>query len=304
VLLSGWAGVFVFFPISGYCILAALMRSENATLPQFLRRRWRRIVPAYWASLVLVIAVALAAAPFNHYAVGYVNIGTAKWASVLTLTQVWVNSPAILNPVYWTLCYEEQFYLVMALTLLAPARQRLRASSRLTRVHTTCLFRRRSRGCGASECGPCLIDQPCAILHVLSHGLRRARVERHEPLFSALSEHAHHPSARVHVVDVEAGELAEAQARCVEQLENRAVAARERRVAGRRVEQRRHLPFRQVRGHADVALWRRHERARIVVDDLFATQVAQKRADGGQLPRGGRTGKPSLVQLTQEAAQR
>jgi peptidoglycan/LPS O-acetylase OafA/YrhL len=136
VLLFGWAGVFVFFPISGYCILAALLRSENATLPQFLRRRWRRIVPPYWASLLVVIGVALAAAPFNHYSVGYLNIGTTKWLSVLTLTQVWVDSPAIINPVYWTLCYEEQFYLVMALTLLAPANQRLRVLLAVTLIAT------------------------------------------------------------------------------------------------------------------------------------------------------------------------
>jgi len=140
VALSGWMGVYVFFPISGYCILAALLRSENATLPQFLHRRWRRIVPPYWASLLLVIAVAFAAAPFNQYKVGYLNIGAAKWASVLTLTQTWVNSPAILNPVCWTLCYEEQFYLVMALTLLAPGEQRLRVLLAVTLAATAYCF--------------------------------------------------------------------------------------------------------------------------------------------------------------------
>jgi peptidoglycan/LPS O-acetylase OafA/YrhL len=125
VLLSGWAGVFIFFPISGYCILAALMRSENATLPQFLRRRWRRIIPPYWASLVVVVVVAVASAPFNGGQVGYLNIGARQWMSVLTLTQVWIGKPEVLNPVYWSLCYEEQFYIVMALTLLASGPRRL-----------------------------------------------------------------------------------------------------------------------------------------------------------------------------------
>jgi peptidoglycan/LPS O-acetylase OafA/YrhL len=124
-LLYGWAGVFVFFPISGYCILAALWRDENATLGDFLRRRWRRIAPPYWASILLAVIVGFAAAPFNHYSLAYLDLGLSKWIAVLTLTQVWVHSGGVVNPVYWSLCYEEQFYLVVGLTLLAPARYRL-----------------------------------------------------------------------------------------------------------------------------------------------------------------------------------
>lgn len=125
VVLSGWAGVFVFFPISGYCILAALLRAENASVTEFMRRRWRRIVPPYWGSLALVIVVAYAASPFNGHKTAYLSIGAANWISVVTLTQVWVGLPAVVNPVYWTLCYEEQFYIVMALALLVSARWRL-----------------------------------------------------------------------------------------------------------------------------------------------------------------------------------
>lgn len=125
VVLSGWAGVFVFFPISGYCILAALTRAGHATPSRFLERRWRRIMPPYWASVVLVVLVAFAAAPFNGGKIGYLNIGWGRWLSVLSLTQVWVGAPEMLNPVYWTLCYEEQFYIVMALTLLVAGRRRL-----------------------------------------------------------------------------------------------------------------------------------------------------------------------------------
>jgi peptidoglycan/LPS O-acetylase OafA/YrhL len=124
-LLYGWAGVFVYFPISGYCILAALRRDENVTLGNFLRRRWRRIAPPYWASILVTIIVSVAAAPFNQGSLAYLDLGVAKWIAVLTLTQIWVHSGSVVNPVYWSLCYEEQFYLVVGLTLLAPARYRL-----------------------------------------------------------------------------------------------------------------------------------------------------------------------------------
>jgi peptidoglycan/LPS O-acetylase OafA/YrhL len=126
-LLSGWAGVFVFFPISGYCILAAVWRAENASLGSFLARRWRRIAPPYWASIALTLAVAVAAAPFNRGSLTDYRLTTTTWLSVLTLTQVWLRAGSVVNPVYWSLCYEEQFYLVMGLTLLAPGRYRLHA---------------------------------------------------------------------------------------------------------------------------------------------------------------------------------
>ena len=84
-------------------------------------------MPPYWASVALVVIVAFVAAPFNGGKIGYLNIGWGRWLSVLSLTQVWVGAPEMLNPVYWTLCYEEQFYIVMALTLLvaepAPSRR-------------------------------------------------------------------------------------------------------------------------------------------------------------------------------------
>ncbi len=132
-LLFGWTGVFIFFPISGYCILAALWRDDKATLSGFLKRRWWRIAPPYWASILVAVVVGFAAAPFNGHSLPFLDLGP-KWIAVLTLTQVWVNSPNVVNSVYWTLCYEEQFYLVVGLTLLAPARSRLHLLVAVTAV--------------------------------------------------------------------------------------------------------------------------------------------------------------------------
>ena len=124
-LLAGWAGVFVFFPISGYCIFAAVSRRENAKVGAFLRRRWFRIAPPYWASMALTVGLAAAALPFNHLTLAEYHVGPAIWLSAVTLTQGFTTHARFLSPVYWSLCYEEQFYLVMALTLVVSARRRL-----------------------------------------------------------------------------------------------------------------------------------------------------------------------------------
>ena len=102
---------------------------------------------------------------------------------------------------------------------------------------------------------------------------------------------------------IEAGELAQPQTRRVEQLENRAIAARRaaRRLAGA-VDEPGHLLLRQMRRHADFALRRRHQRAGIVVDQPFAAEVAEKRARGRELARGRGARQAALVQLGEKAA--
>jgi peptidoglycan/LPS O-acetylase OafA/YrhL len=124
MLLAGWLGVFLFFPISGYCILAALSSPHNSTIGAFLKRRWRRIVPPYWASIAFAVAIGLAALPFNRGSIDAFLLSPEHWASVATLTQVFTSARNTINPVYWSLCYEEQFYVVLAMLLAAPARWR------------------------------------------------------------------------------------------------------------------------------------------------------------------------------------
>ena len=140
------------------------------------------------------------------------------------------------------------------------------------------------------------------ILQVVANRRGRAGVERHQPLLPALAQHPRHPRAQVDVVEVEAGQLAEPQPRRVEQLEDRAIAAAERRRRPRRLEQRGHLLFGEVRRHADLALRRRDQRARIVLDELLPPQVAQERPDRGELARRGRPRLPARVQLGEKAA--
>jgi peptidoglycan/LPS O-acetylase OafA/YrhL len=120
----GWLGVHLFFPISGYCIMAAIHSPANATFVGFMRRRWRRIFPPYWASIALAVLLALLSWPINTGAIADFRLTAGGWLSVFTLTQGLFHLEKAVNEVYWTLCYEEQFYLVVALCLLGRARLR------------------------------------------------------------------------------------------------------------------------------------------------------------------------------------
>jgi len=116
----GWLGVPVFFVISGYCISAAVERSSS--FGGYMRRRLRRIYPPYWAALAVTAALSLWAA--TRGGVGGLVPATAltpsQWLGNLTLTESWrphlFGAPMIgLLTITWTLCYEEQFYLVAGL---------------------------------------------------------------------------------------------------------------------------------------------------------------------------------------------
>ncbi len=90
---------------------------------------------------------------------------------------------------------------------------------------------------------------------------------------------------RVDVVEVEPDQLAQAQPRRVEQLQDRAVAAAERQRRVGHLEQLRHLRLAEVRREALLALRRADERRRIALDHALAPQVAAERPDRRELSR-------------------
>lgn len=132
-----WVGVPIFFVISGYCIMATLhARRKKGGVVEFAKRRFWRIYPPYWTAILLSAIVILV---LNRAWPGFVHDGIFtvphpdqmsrwEWLGNLTLTESWRHTvfggeATHLLPNTWTLCYEEQFYVVAALILLFASRR-------------------------------------------------------------------------------------------------------------------------------------------------------------------------------------
>lgn len=125
---GGFAGVDVFFVISGFVITAMLQREWASTgrvdLLQFYARRFKRLTPAL-ALVVLVVTcvAALVLSPFGaeqtaaKTAVGAVFL-SANWV-ITNTTRSYFAPGAETNPLLntWSLSVEEQFYLAFPLIL-------------------------------------------------------------------------------------------------------------------------------------------------------------------------------------------
>ena len=111
----GWTGVDLFFALSGYLIgnqiLAAVGSTRGLGLPRFYARRLLRTLPNFWVVLALY---ALWPAwrgdtpmlPLWHY---------------LTFTQNIHLEPGTAFSHAWSLCIEEQFYMLLPAVVLAGA---------------------------------------------------------------------------------------------------------------------------------------------------------------------------------------
>jgi peptidoglycan/LPS O-acetylase OafA/YrhL len=120
---GGYIGVDVFFAISGFLITSLLAReirkSDTVDLPRFWARRARRLLPA--AILVLIATVVIARFAFSPLRLKMFASGAAAtslymgnfWFAYLS-TDYLRATEAHFNPLlhYWSLCVEEQFYLL------------------------------------------------------------------------------------------------------------------------------------------------------------------------------------------------
>ncbi|WP_083464789.1 acyltransferase family protein [Marinifilum fragile] len=110
----GWTGVDLFFVLSGYLIGFQLLKefkgSSKINLKRFYMKRLFRIVPAYLAILVL------------YYSLGSLREGSGLpplW-KFLTFTQNYgLDSQTQKSFSHaWSLCVEEQFYLLMPISII------------------------------------------------------------------------------------------------------------------------------------------------------------------------------------------
>ncbi|MEO6808725.1 MAG: acyltransferase [Isosphaeraceae bacterium] len=133
-------GTPLFFVISGYCIAASIdsTRRKGLSPAHFLARRFWRIFPPYWAALFVFVAVV---ATLDHFGLDRLHrsafgleltspgeLNRAQWLGNLTLTETWRPHIAgsygvVFTRMAWSLCYQEQFYLICFLALvLTPTR--------------------------------------------------------------------------------------------------------------------------------------------------------------------------------------
>lgn len=119
----GMFGVDLFYVLSGYFIMGAVLRPLQWSAAQFISHRVWRIAPAYYVSLALVVLGAC----YAHRAEPAFLTAALWWDVLRHLLFVHNLDPAShgsLNGVYWTLGVEVAYYLLML--ALAPMLRRPR----------------------------------------------------------------------------------------------------------------------------------------------------------------------------------
>jgi len=115
---SGYLGVPVFFVLSGF-VMALTVHSARVDLGfafRFVLRRMVRLTPPYAVSIAIVIGFLALKMWALHTPVSFPSVG-AVVAHVAYVQDVFGVPP--LNPVYWTLAIEVQFYIFFAVLMLA-----------------------------------------------------------------------------------------------------------------------------------------------------------------------------------------
>jgi peptidoglycan/LPS O-acetylase OafA/YrhL len=108
LLNYGWTGVEMFFLLSGFIVCWSIPENYSPMVAfTFVCKRIIRIEPPYIISVLLAVAAHFVFK--EHY--------KADWLNIL-MHLVYINNffhLPTLNPVYWTLAIEFQFYLILAL---------------------------------------------------------------------------------------------------------------------------------------------------------------------------------------------
>jgi exopolysaccharide production protein ExoZ len=144
----GFLGVPMFFVISGYCIVNAAVSSFQAQrgIGAFFHARFLRIYPPYWCTTFAAILLSSAIALLAHHGIfrdsnlakaDFFHQSLVYYFSTLTLTQVPLHQTRLVV-VFWTLCYEVAFYLIVGFLLL-PMFRRLAIPSFLNIFHSITL---------------------------------------------------------------------------------------------------------------------------------------------------------------------
>jgi peptidoglycan/LPS O-acetylase OafA/YrhL len=122
---GGYVGVDIFFVISGFLITTIIEKSiktENFSLLGFYERRVRRIFPALFVVMIVILAAGyflLDGSNFNELANTALSTAVSSSNFYFNSTSDYFDAKSSLNPLLhtWSLSVEEQFYLVLPLLL-------------------------------------------------------------------------------------------------------------------------------------------------------------------------------------------
>jgi peptidoglycan/LPS O-acetylase OafA/YrhL len=140
-----WFGVPIFFVISGYCIAASIdsTRRKPHSLRDYFVRRFRRIYPPLWitCALAALFIWAMTSIPAVRAECKQLpdlaTLTVWQWLGNFLAAESWRHNlgggeTAYLMPNTWTLCYEEQFYVVTGLLLAFASRRFFQAAAWVT----------------------------------------------------------------------------------------------------------------------------------------------------------------------------
>jgi peptidoglycan/LPS O-acetylase OafA/YrhL len=131
LLSVGWAGVDLFFVLSGFLITGILYDSKESQhfFRNFYLRRVLRIFPLYYGALLVVFVIAPHMVPNLSSSAAYQTLRLSEWSfwTYLVNYQVTRLGAGALSPIghFWSLGVEEQFYLIWPLVVFLCSRRML-----------------------------------------------------------------------------------------------------------------------------------------------------------------------------------
>jgi peptidoglycan/LPS O-acetylase OafA/YrhL len=107
-LRFGWLGVDLFFVLSGFLLGRPFIdgRAQGRSLREFWQDRFLRIAPAYYAAWATTAVFLVVLVP------GVWQVASSLW-SLVFLNNLHYAGVFALNPAFWTLAVEMQFYVVL-----------------------------------------------------------------------------------------------------------------------------------------------------------------------------------------------
>lgn len=120
VVRNGFLGVSLFLVLSGFCLYVPFAGGKSGSFAsrQFLWRRCKRLLPAYYASLVFALALAFVAGRLTGERMSLRDLIWQAFTHAALLHSLFPSTFYALNGAYWSLGLEWQLYLALPLLVV------------------------------------------------------------------------------------------------------------------------------------------------------------------------------------------